>query len=315
MNNPLISVIVPVYKVEPYLPQCLDSIIGQTYKNLEIILVDDGSPDRCGEICDEYAQKDSRIKVIHQHNGGVVRARNAGIAVATGDWLSFVDSDDWLDSTMYEELLKKTLQKDVQIVCCDWYVVNETTRMKSAVSCGFEEEPVKNMQLFLEDKIKGYLWNKIIERDFYNNCRIKSDVDCTIMEDKYVLLQLLYNNPKMAYIDTPLYNYLMRDSSASNNNTICPFIQGAPNVVHMYEYLQEKGVLEKYKEYFFRFVLRIKFLMINNGDIEKAQHFIPSAHRFMEYYPMKGVIRLFYWCCLNMGKVGCWAMKLYINLK
>ena len=98
-----ISVIVPIYKVEKYLARCVDSIINQTYKNLEIILVDDGSPDGCGAMCDEYAKKDERIKVIHKENGGLSSARNAGLDIATGDYIAFVDSDDRLSSDAYEK--------------------------------------------------------------------------------------------------------------------------------------------------------------------------------------------------------------------
>lgn len=93
---PLVSIIIPIYKVEKYLPECLDSVINQTYKNLEIILVDDGSPDNCGKICDEYVETDSRVNVIHKVNGGISYARNAGIEVATGDWIYFMDSDDFI---------------------------------------------------------------------------------------------------------------------------------------------------------------------------------------------------------------------------
>ena len=102
-NNPLVTVIVPVYKVEPYLRRCLDSIVNQTYKNLEIILIDDGSPDNCGVICDEYAENDKRIKVIHKENGGVSRARNEGINVARGEYIAFVDSDDYIEPDLVEK--------------------------------------------------------------------------------------------------------------------------------------------------------------------------------------------------------------------
>lgn len=111
----MLSVIVPVYKVEPFLKRCVDSIIHQTYKNLEIILVDDGSPDNCGAICDEYANKDDRIKVIHKENGGQSSARNVGIAIAKGDYIAFVDSDDWIDSDMYETLIGLAEKYDADI--------------------------------------------------------------------------------------------------------------------------------------------------------------------------------------------------------
>ena len=112
----LISVIVPVYNVEKYLRKCVDSIVAQTYTNLEIILVDDGSPDNCGKICDEYAEKDSRIKVIHQKNGGLSAARNAGLDIATGDYIGFVDSDDYIDKN-YFECMSSHLSKNTLIVC------------------------------------------------------------------------------------------------------------------------------------------------------------------------------------------------------
>lgn len=115
---PLISVIVPVYKVEPYLHKCLDSIVGQTYRNLEIILVDDGSPDNCGAICDEYAAKDGRITVLHQENSGVAAARNAGLAVASGHWLGWVDPDDDIEPDMYEHLLTQALAHSADMAVC-----------------------------------------------------------------------------------------------------------------------------------------------------------------------------------------------------
>ena len=109
-NQPLLSVIIPVYKVEKYLRRCLDSIVNQTYKNLEIILVDDGSPDNSGKICDEYAQNDKRIKVIHQKNKGQGAARNTGIIAANGELITFVDSDDWIENNTYEIMVSELLQ-------------------------------------------------------------------------------------------------------------------------------------------------------------------------------------------------------------
>ena len=105
-NKPLISIIIPVYNVERYLVQCIDSVCGQTYKNLEIILINDGSTDQSGNICDEYAKKDLRIKVIHKENGGNTSARKAGFTVATGEYIGFVDSDDWIDETMFGDLME-----------------------------------------------------------------------------------------------------------------------------------------------------------------------------------------------------------------
>ena len=116
MNKPLISVIVPVYKVERYLDECVESIVNQTYHNLEIVLVDDGSPDNCPQMCDDWAKKDERIRVIHKENGGVSSARNAGLDICTGDYISFIDSDDWIPSNFEEEMLAKAEKLSLDVV-------------------------------------------------------------------------------------------------------------------------------------------------------------------------------------------------------
>ena len=125
-----ISVIVPVYKVENFLDRCVESIVGQTYENLEIILVDDGSPDNCPAMCDKWAEKDGRIKVIHKENGGVSSARNAALDIVSGDYICFVDSDDWIDPGMYEFLYKNSQKYDADISCCGiFYDYDDGTRI------------------------------------------------------------------------------------------------------------------------------------------------------------------------------------------
>ena len=128
----LVSVIVPVYKVEKYLSKCLDSIVNQTYKNLEIILVDDGSPDNSGKICDEYAQKDSRIKVIHKENGGLSSARNAGLDIATGEYIAFADSDDSVHLDFVEKLYRAIKEENADIACCS---VEDFIEDKNKIEC------------------------------------------------------------------------------------------------------------------------------------------------------------------------------------
>ena len=124
----LISVVVPVYNVEKYIDKCINSIINQTYKNLEIILVDDGSPDNCGNICDEYAKKDNRIIVIHKENGGVSSARNIGIKNAKGKWITFVDSDDWIENDYVEKLSKIGIQNKAEVVLCGYNRINNNDK-------------------------------------------------------------------------------------------------------------------------------------------------------------------------------------------
>ena len=125
MKNLLVSVIVPIYNVEKYLRKCVDSILNQTYKNLEIILVDDGSPDNCGNICDEYALSDSRIRIIHKKNGGLSDARNAGLDIARGNYILFVDSDDYIDETMVEKLYEALEKEKAEMSLCSFVYVND----------------------------------------------------------------------------------------------------------------------------------------------------------------------------------------------
>lgn len=127
MEESLISVVVPIYKVEKYLVKCIDSIIEQSYRNIELILVDDGSPDSCPQICEEYRKKDSRIKVIHKQNGGLSDARNAGMEIATGEWITFIDSDDYVGINFLKELYSSAINTKADISICDYKSVSDDT--------------------------------------------------------------------------------------------------------------------------------------------------------------------------------------------
>lgn len=316
-ESPLVSIIVPVYQVEQYLQTCIESILKQTYDHWELILVDDGSPDRCGEICDEYAEIDRRIRVIHQKNSGVVDARNAGIKAATGKYLAFVDSDDYIDPRMYEELVSKAEIDRLQIVWCDWAEFKYTpsgAKETSTVSTGFEADADTALRNLLADKIKGFLWNKLIEKEYYDRCDIKTDAECTIMEDKYILVQLLCHHPRMGYVQKPLYNYLSRtDSATGAAHPTSPMVRGAANVLHIYEFLQERDLLSSYQQDFYSFAMKVKFAFANCGAYDKALKFIPTAHKSARNYPISGggFVVGFYWLCFNSGKPGMllWRLK------
>ena len=175
MSNPLISVIVPVYNVEKYLKKCIQSIINQTYKNLEIILVDDGSSDNSGKICDEFAQKDNRIKVIHKTNGGLSDARNAGLDVMSGEWVSFVDSDDFVSPYYIENLHYLVNKYDVDMAITSFVrFFNENTKLSSNKISNQEvlihnpDEAIKNMLYGKYYSVSACF--KIYKKDlFYNN--------------------------------------------------------------------------------------------------------------------------------------------------
>ena len=206
----LISVIVPIYNVEKYLTKCIESIINQTYKNLEIILVDDGSPDKSPIICDEYAKKDNRIKVIHKKNGGLSDARNYGMSLATGEYISFIDSDDYIDEEMYEKMIFELINNDSDIVSC---AINNV--YSDRVESSYIEERVYDTELALKNLILGRdlnqtVWNKLYKKDVINGILFEKG---KINEDDFWTYQVFANSKKIITLNKPLYNYIHRESS------------------------------------------------------------------------------------------------------
>lgn len=206
----LISILVPVYNVEKYLPQCLESIIKQTYKDLEIILVDDGSTDKSGEICDEYAQKDLRIRVIHQQNKGRSMARNTGIKASTGEYVLFVDSDDWIEKDMVEYLFEIVKNTGAQIALCGYNNIDE----KGQTKVTYEEQILSGEQVLVElckdEKIKNYLWNQLIERELLEGITFPEGRN---FEDILTIYQWVEKTKKVAFGKEAKYNYCRRKDS------------------------------------------------------------------------------------------------------
>lgn len=207
--EPLISVIVPVYKVEPYLHKCVDSILAQTYRNLEIILVDDGSPDHCGEICDEYAQKDPRIKVIHKENGGLSDARNAGMAVMNGAYLSFVDSDDLLPVDAIETLLKIAAEENADLVI-GGHNRFEDVPVESSKAEAFVKRwtPVEAMADMLKNGCAS--WARLYRRELHQSILFPVG---EINEDEAIVLELLERCNCIAVTNAVVYYYRFRPES------------------------------------------------------------------------------------------------------
>ena len=207
----LISVIVPVFKVEKFLPRCIDSIQNQTYQNVEIILIDDGSPDKCPAICDMYAQMDSRIQVVHKENGGLSDARNAGIERARGDYLCFVDSDDYIQPTMLEHMVLEAQKNDVKLVIANLTAVDE----KGYQVYKSDQSPIHN-GIFTAEELLPKLyqrlgwyyivaWNKLYHHSLFEKIRFPVG---KIHEDEYIVAQIMWKAKKIACIDSEEYIYI-----------------------------------------------------------------------------------------------------------
>ena len=207
MDNPLISVIVPVYKVEKYLDRCLESIVNQTYTNLEIILVDDGSPDNCPAMCDAWADKDSRIRVFHIENHGVANARNFALSKATGEYIGFVDSDDWTESDMFEYLYGIITEYNDDIAVCG-FQINNGARDGQDVCRISLADALKNIAL--GDYKYGVLWNKLYKREIINGIEMPHFA-CS--EDLVFNYYSFKNAKIIAESDLELYHYFQNENS------------------------------------------------------------------------------------------------------
>jgi glycosyltransferase involved in cell wall biosynthesis len=216
--NPLISIIVPVYKVEDYLEKCIKSILAQSLTNFELILIDDGSPDKCGEICDSYADKDSRINVIHKKNEGLSSARNTGLDIAKGEYIGFIDSDDWIESNMYETLLALLVDNNADIAQCEFIkscdeegIVDNSDRKNIETFNNIES--LRN--LYNEKSISTVVsWNKLYRRSLFENVRFPKG---KIHEDEFTTHKLLYKSKKLVYTDKAFYYYRQNPNSIMNS--------------------------------------------------------------------------------------------------
>lgn len=243
--RPLVSIIVPIYKIDRYLGLCIESVINQTYSDLEIILVDDGSPDRCPEICDLYAKKDCRIKVIHKKNGGLVSARKAGLIESNGEFISYVDGDDWIDSTFIESLYSTVLSNEADIVCAGFTrdlfskSVTLTNGIPFGVYKGCEIARLwRNMiseGSFYHPGVTSYVWNKMFRREILLDPQMKVDVRISIGEDAAVTYPALLKSRCVVVMDNCDYHYRQREDSMLKQCT--GYAKEAEKLLYLYDYL------------------------------------------------------------------------------
>ena len=215
MNQGLVSIIVPVYKAEKYIHQCIDSLLAQTYRNIEVILVDDGSPDNCGKICDEYAAKDSRVKVIHQQNGGVSVARQTGIDHATGEYSIHADPDDWVEPNMIEELVTKAVADNADMVICDFYRESKSDRIHVCQNPGDDLSASAVLRKILSQQLHGSCWNKLVNRSRIEGIGFTPE-DLCILEDELYNIRILARKIKVSYLPKAFYHYRVE-----NEHSLC----------------------------------------------------------------------------------------------
>lgn len=248
MEQPLISVIVPVYKVERYLDRCVQSIVSQSYENLEIILVDDGSPDRCGATCDIWAEKDSRIQVIHKPNGGLSDARNAGVRVCTGEYAVFVDSDDYIESQMIEKLYTAAVKYDVPLAICRVHCMddlgNPTGESDELCMPGACLDAEQLLPLFYQASGQFYIvaWNKLYHRSLLNEELFPVG---KWHEDEFVAAQIIWKAQRIALVDHEGYFYITkRTGSIMASQNDLRHLDALEALLERYRFYQQIGQTE-----------------------------------------------------------------------
>lgn len=257
-----ISIIVPIYNVEKYLEKCIDSLIKQTYKDIEIILVEDESPDKCKFICDRYSTKDRRIKVIHKKNGGVSDARNKGTEIATGNYIMYVDGDDYLEKTACEELIKIIDKYESDIVCFNCNKVNskgEKIKEKKSIYSHSNTKKVEIMtyeQAMIDNlyrkKIRYEPWNKIYKKEIVTKIKFPLGM---LAEDFATFYKFLELANKITHYDRCLYNYVVREGSTMTEKKTKLYVDTYITEKNIYEILnkickEEKNKSEIEKRYF-----------------------------------------------------------------
>ena len=219
VQSPKVSVIVPVYKAEAYLKRCVDSLLAQTFEDFEILLIDDGSPDRSGAICDDYARQDRRVRVIHKENGGVSSARQCGLDNACGEYVIHADPDDWTEPEMLEEMYRKAKEEDADMVIALGIFIDEEKKRcsRKILQTLPDASPQEIIVSILSRKLFVGLWNKLIRRSCYVDNMIKFPIGCDFGEDAYVLCRILLGNPKCVVLPNAYYHYSQCSSSLTKS--------------------------------------------------------------------------------------------------
>lgn len=266
MSETLVSIICPVFKAEAYLHRCINSIIAQTLSDWELILVDDGSPDNSGFICDSYAAKDSRIKVIHKINGGVSAARQTGIDAARGEYMIHVDPDDWIECTMLEDLCAKAKSESADMVMCDFLYDKSGTLVYSKQEPSAMEHNVVLSEMF--SKLHGSCCNKLVKRQTCLLYNAKFPEGVNYSEDVCFNVQLLIHDIKIAYVPKAYYHYMQYDTSITNNFTLTTLENCKRYVSELCTYLSEDSTMVRSAKEMVKFNA-FKYGILRDADMHR----------------------------------------------
>lgn len=258
-----ISVIIPIYNAEKYIKRCLDSICGQTYRNIEIICIDDGSSDNAGKILDEYAERDNRIVIRHQFNHGESNARNKGLELATGDYIGFMDCDDWIEENMYETLIDYAEQDELDLVASSWFKDDEVTSIAINNKLPVSTEVIGRDELleyiYKRDYYRGfaYMWNKLYKREVLiddSGNLLKFDEQLRLGGDVLFLAETAVRVKRARYIDIAFYHYFQRNESGCHTKDLTKMRDWIKAYEKTIELMEQNAVTKETIDYIKRFM-------------------------------------------------------------
>lgn len=302
-----ISIIVPIYNVEKYLPKCIESILAQTYRNLELILVDDGSPDNSPKICDEYAKKDDRIIVIHKPNGGVSSARNAGLDRATGKYIGFVDPDDYITGDMYAFMIDGMEKSGANMAICGYDYINENGKVERPYNVRENElltqKQFMSMQFDMPPTVRHGVVNKLFIAEIFKEIRFPEGLHSS--EDVYVLTECAKRLTKAVFIHQPLYKNLLRSGSATHGGLKIEDLAASFNA-HEKMHIDSTSLYPEIKSHSIAFLMDVcvlkyneakqKAVILDSEQREEVKEHLKYMRKFIKRYAISAMLcKEIYW--------------------
>lgn len=283
--SPIVSVVVPVYRAERYIERCVKSILDQTESDIELWLIDDGSPDRCGDICDAFAQADARVHVLHKQNAGVSAARNDGIARASGKYVAFVDADDYIEPDMLSSLIKLSEQTTADISICGYYLEHTQEQKTAKLCCGdgvYCQADVKKLfSKFFGKDCSGLasMWNKLYLRSFLKAQNIRVEENLQRAEDFWFNVKAIKHAACISVTSAPLYHYVQNEESVMHRYRETQFDDWTQNRKRLLALANEHEISLQSSDFYFRYVYNsVLFLrqILSQSNYEKFYEIIQN---------------------------------------
>ena len=308
----VISIIVPIYNIEKFLPCCIHSILAQTFTEWELILVDDGSKDTCGSICDEYATKDGRIRVIHKPNGGLTSARNAGLAMASGEWVMYLDGDDWIEPEMLELLLRKGEETGADIVMGDFLFAYPDRDVPYRLP-DWDDCKTSSLNRYITS-VWTCVWGGIHRRSLYEEHQLQSPQGVTYCEDFHLIVRLCYFARNVVNVHHPFYHYRQQEGSVMHNLNKKTERDEQWVYQDIIRFFKEQGVYKDYRKTMcWRMLKATQELVLDKSDWKAFQEMVPEKKHYIWDCPyINRKLKINMWCLTHHLS---WVSLLMLNLR